>query len=63
MEKTPPATATITAIDEFDKRELRQEIKHWWQAVADHLDKVVRLFFLKFQSLYLNLLVGGKDLR
>lgn len=63
LEKTPPATASITAMDELDKRELRQEIKHWWQAVGDHLDKVVCLFFLNFQSLYLNLLVGGRVLR
>ena len=53
LEKTPPATATIAAMDELDKRELRQEIKHWWQAVADHLDNVVCPFFPHFQSLYL----------
>ncbi|KAI0299986.1 hypothetical protein B0F90DRAFT_1810525 [Multifurca ochricompacta] len=30
------------AVDDTDteKKELRQEIKHWWQAVAEHLDKV-----------------------
>jgi 1-phosphatidylinositol-3-phosphate 5-kinase len=63
VEKSPPATASIIAMDELDKRELRQEIKHWWQAVADHLDKVVCLLPKNSQSLYLNLFVGGRVLR
>ena len=41
VEKAPPATASNTTTDDADKKELRQEIKQWWQAVAEHLDKVV----------------------
>jgi 1-phosphatidylinositol-3-phosphate 5-kinase len=44
MEKPPPTTASNTMVDDADKKELRQEIKYWWQAVAEHLDKVVSLF-------------------
>ena len=46
MEKMPLAMACNSMIDDTDKKELRQEIKHWWQAVAEHLDKVVGLLFL-----------------
>jgi 1-phosphatidylinositol-3-phosphate 5-kinase len=51
IEKSPPGTASIVAMDESDKRELRLEIKHWWQAVAEHLDKVVCPFFLPISNL------------
>ncbi|KAI9453676.1 hypothetical protein F5148DRAFT_459148 [Russula earlei] len=45
MEKTPLATVSNTPIDDATlKTELRQEIKHWWQAVAEHLDKVEAVF-------------------
>jgi len=47
-----------TTMDEADKKELRQEIRDWWQAIAEHLDKVVRPSF-HFHTLYLNLLAGG----
>ncbi|KAH8985256.1 hypothetical protein EDB86DRAFT_3105782 [Lactarius hatsudake] len=40
VEKSPQATAPNPAPDDPDKKELRQEIKYWWQAVAEHLDKV-----------------------
>ncbi|KAH9172442.1 hypothetical protein EDB89DRAFT_2095957 [Lactarius sanguifluus] len=40
VEKNPQATAPNPAPDDPDKKELRQEIKYWWQAVAEHLDKV-----------------------
>lgn len=46
VEKMPLAMACNSMINDTDKKELRQEIKHWWQAVADHLDKVVSLLFL-----------------
>lgn len=45
VEKMPLAMACNSMIDDTDKKELRQEIKHWWQAVAEHLDKVVSLLF------------------
>jgi 1-phosphatidylinositol-3-phosphate 5-kinase len=45
VEKMPLAMACNTIIEDVDKKELRQEIKHWWQAVAEHLDKVVSRFF------------------
>jgi len=60
-EKTPPATASDTTMDEADKKELRQEIRDWWQAVAEHLDKVVSAFS-HTRPLYLNLLAGGRVL-
>lgn len=45
VEKMPLMMACNTIIEDVDKKELRQEIKHWWQAIAEHLDKVVgRLF-------------------
>ena len=28
------------------KKELRREIKKWWEGVADHVDKIVSFFFL-----------------
>ncbi|KAI9439217.1 hypothetical protein H4582DRAFT_2119766 [Lactarius indigo] len=40
VERSPQATAPNPAADDADKKELRQEIKYWWQAVAEHLDKV-----------------------
>jgi 1-phosphatidylinositol-3-phosphate 5-kinase len=46
VEKTPPAMTSNTMIDDTDKKELRQEIKHWWQAIAEHLDKVVSFFLI-----------------
>src|SRR5712672_3104979 len=58
VEKAPPVAVSNTAIDDTDKKELRQEIKYWWQAVAEHLDKVVSLFS-HFYSWYLNLFAGG----
>ena len=61
LEKTPPATASDTTMDEADKKELRQEIRDWWQAVAEHLDKVVSAFS-HTRPLYLNLLAGGRVL-
>jgi hypothetical protein len=65
IEKSSPGMASIVAMDESDKRELRQEIKYWWQAVAEHLDKVVcPFFFSPFPiSVYLNIPVGGRVLR
>ena len=27
------------------KKELRREIKKWWEGVADHIDKIVEFFF------------------
>jgi hypothetical protein len=62
VEKTPPAVACNTIIEDVDKKELRQEIKHWWQAVAEHLDKVVSRLFCSWSS-YLNLLAGGRVYR
>jgi 1-phosphatidylinositol-3-phosphate 5-kinase len=59
VERTPAAVASNTMIDDTDKKELRQEIKHWWQAVAEHLDKVVSPFSSSY-LLYLNLLSGGR---
>ena len=41
VEKPPQATP---AADDTDKKELRQEIKHWWQAISEHLDKMVCFF-------------------
>ena len=29
------------------KKELRREIKKWWEGVADHIDKIVSLFCLE----------------
>ncbi|KAF8264840.1 hypothetical protein EI94DRAFT_1779477 [Lactarius quietus] len=40
VDKPPQVTAPNPAVDDLDKKELRQEVKHWWQAIADHLDKV-----------------------
>jgi len=57
-EKTLPVTSPNTTMDEADKKELRQEIRDWWQAIAEHLDKVVRPSF-HFHTLYLNPLAGG----
>ena len=44
-EKLPQATSKNQAADDLDKKELKQEIKRWWQAVAEHLDKVVCFLF------------------
>jgi hypothetical protein len=44
VEKTPPAMISNSIFDDTDKKELRQEIKRWWQALAEHLDKVVSPF-------------------
>jgi hypothetical protein len=45
VEKPPPAATTSSSlVDDADKKELRLEIKYWWQALAEHLDKVVCLF-------------------
>ena len=41
VEKTSQAAAPNSGFDDTDKKELRQEIKCWWQAIAEHLDKVV----------------------
>ena len=38
-------TTPDTTVDEADKKELRQEIRNWWHAIAEHLDKVVRPSF------------------
>jgi hypothetical protein len=43
VEKTPPPATSNPLVDDTEKKELRQEIKYWWQAVAEHLDKVVGL--------------------
>jgi hypothetical protein len=59
VEKSPPAMASNTMNDDTDKKELRQEIKNWWQAVAEHLDEVVGPFSC-FYSPCLNLLAGGR---
>jgi 1-phosphatidylinositol-3-phosphate 5-kinase len=29
----------------WQRKELRREIKKWWEGVADHIDKIVREFF------------------
>ena len=49
-EKLPQATSKNQAADDLDKKELKQEIKRWWQAVAEHLDKVVCFFSSPFPS-------------
>ncbi len=59
VEKMPPAMTSNTIIDDTDKKELRQEIKQWWQVVAEHLDKVVSLLLSCFYLPDLNLLSGG----
>jgi hypothetical protein len=61
-ESTPPAMTSNTIIDDTDKKELRQEIKRWWQAVAEHLDKVVSPFPSSY-SPGLNLPAGGRVYR
>jgi hypothetical protein len=40
-EKPPPATTESSALvdDAQTKKELRPEIKYWWQAQAERLDK------------------------
>ena len=35
-----------TEDEDRPKKELRREIKKWWEGVADHIDKIVRVFFL-----------------
>lgn len=57
VEKPPPAMTSNNMIDDTDKKELRQEIKHWWQAVAEHLDKVVCPFSWSY-SPYLKISAG-----
>jgi 1-phosphatidylinositol-3-phosphate 5-kinase len=45
VEKPQPATTTSSSlVDDADKKDLRLEIKRWWQALAERLDKVVCLF-------------------
>ena len=46
VEKALPAMTSNTIVDDMDKKELRQEIKRWWQAVAEHLDKSGQSFSL-----------------
>lgn len=36
--------STDVDVDER-KKALRREIKRWWEGIADHIDKLVRLFF------------------
>ena len=62
VEKAPPAMTSNTIIDDTDKKELRQEIKRWWQGVAEHLDKVVSSFPSSY-SLGLNPPAGGRVYR
>lgn len=62
VEKMLPSMTSNTIIDDTDKKELRQEIKRWWQAVAEHLDKVVSPFPSPYSS-GLNLPAGGRVYR
>jgi 1-phosphatidylinositol-3-phosphate 5-kinase len=41
-EKPTRTSEQATVEEEEEKRELRNEIKIWWQGIADHLDKLVR---------------------
>jgi hypothetical protein len=43
-EKPTQAASTIQAAGDLDKKELRQEVKRWWHAIAEHLDNVVSFF-------------------
>ncbi|KAI0260351.1 hypothetical protein BC834DRAFT_973492 [Gloeopeniophorella convolvens] len=40
VDKAPPSPTGAVDDADTEKKELRQEIKHWWQAIAEHLDKV-----------------------
>lgn len=36
---------------EDDRKQLRREIKEWWQGLSDHMDKLVSISFASFQDL------------
>jgi 1-phosphatidylinositol-3-phosphate 5-kinase len=60
VEKPLPAATSNSMVDDADKKELRQEIKYWWQALAEHLDKLVGHFRIRIISVYLNRLAGDR---
>jgi 1-phosphatidylinositol-3-phosphate 5-kinase len=60
VEKPSSAATWSSMVDDVDKKELRQEIKYWWQAVAEHLDKLVCHFRIRNISAFLNRLAGGR---
>ena len=43
LSRDPVATQTENTEPEEERRVLRREIKRWWEAIADHMDKLVSM--------------------
>ena len=43
LSQDPVANQTGNTEAEEERRVLRREIKRWWEAIADHMDKLVSM--------------------